>query len=111
VAAEIWGISVDQILAGIADGSIHSCVDGQFLFVDIRGLGLLPSSQSTPTQEVVTPEEYAALTFEPRETADLIQSGDPFEPEDSAITHDISTWRAARDQTAQSRRPPGTQAA
>ena len=44
VAAELWGISVDQVLAGIADGSIPSYVDGQFLFVDVRGQGVAATS-------------------------------------------------------------------
>jgi hypothetical protein len=33
IAAEIWGISIDQVMARIADGSIHSRVEGQFVFV------------------------------------------------------------------------------
>src|ERR1700677_1802313 len=60
VAAEIWGMSVDHILAGIADGSIQSFVDGQFLFVDVEGRGFPISSPRPPVIEpTVSPEEIA----------------------------------------------------
>ena len=66
IAAEIWGISVDQVLAGIADGSIQSCVDGQFLFVDLSRNGLPKSTpRESNNESIVTREEMAALTFEP----------------------------------------------
>ncbi len=63
VAAEIWGISVEQVLAGIADGSIFSFTDGQFLFVDIRGMGLMPGASSP--KSIVSKQEFAALTYQP----------------------------------------------
>src|ERR1700679_3275814 len=66
IAAEIWGISVDQVLAGIADGSIQSCVDGQFLFVDLSRNGLPKTTpRESIAEPIVTREEMAALTFEP----------------------------------------------
>jgi hypothetical protein len=107
VAAEIWGMSIDHILAGVADGSISSYVDGQFLFVDIEGRGLPictpPPSVSEPA---VTPEEFAALTFQPITQApeNLGQDGEEDSP-------DISDWREVREQTARLRQPPQTEAA
>jgi hypothetical protein len=113
VAAELWGISVDQVLAGIADGSIPSYVDGQFLFVDVRGQGVAPSSRgSASTESVVTEEEFAALTFQPRESEENLASDDEpaDEPEEENV-RDVGSWRAARQQSARTRRPPQANAA
>ncbi len=108
IAAEIWGVSVDHILAGIADGSIQSLVDGQFLFVDLHGRGFAQSSPRPPVSEpVITKEEFAALTFRPI-------NRDEESPEDSSSDEssaDFSHWRAAREQTSDLRQPPDTLAA
>jgi hypothetical protein len=108
IAAEIWGVSVDHILAGIADGSIQSLVDGQFLFVDLHGRGFAQSSPRPPVCEpVITKEEFAALTFRPI-------NRDEESPEESSADEssaDLSHWRAAREQTSHLRQPPDTLAA
>jgi hypothetical protein len=108
IAAEIWGVSVDHILAGIADGSIQSLVDGQFLFVDLHGRGFAQSSPRPPVSEpVLTKEEFAALTFRPINRDEESQ-------EDASIDEssaDFSHWRAAREQTSHLRQPPDTLAA
>jgi hypothetical protein len=113
VAAEIWGISVDQVLAGIADGSIPSYVDGQFLFVDVRGNGVAPTSpRLASTENVVTEEEFAALTFQSREAeADSPFDDEPSIEEEDGSVQDIGSWRAARQQSALMRRPPKANAA
>lgn len=110
VAAEIWGISVDQVLAGVADGSICSCVDGQFLFVDVRGMGMPDAPDpSLSSQTIVTDQEFAALTFEP------IESSEDLSPQDDetgqSASQDVALWRSARQDTARLRRPPEAQAA
>lgn len=113
VAAEIWGVSVDQIMAGIANGSIPSYVDGQFLFVDIQGKGITPSSsRSAAIENVVTEEEYKALTYEPRQPDPEISSSDepPIDEEDE-MGRDVGAWRTAREQSARTRRPPNSEAA
>src|ERR1700678_3022264 len=103
IAAEIWGVSVDHILAGIADGSIQSLVDGQFLFVDLHGCGFAQSSPRPPVSEpVITKEEFAALTFRPI-------NRDEESPEESSgdeSSADLSHWRAAREETSHLRQPP-----
>jgi len=114
VAADIWGISVEQVLAGIADGSIHSFVDGQFLFVDIRGMGLSADPlESTPAPSKVTEEEFAALTFEPI-TEPLnppLSDEEPSEAPEQSNGRDVGTWRTARQQSSRLRRPPHADAA
>jgi hypothetical protein len=67
VAAEIWGVSVDHVLSGIANGSIPSFVDGQFLFVDMAGHGF---AHSTPRpRPAASDDKIQPLTFEPIEPA------------------------------------------
>ncbi len=108
IAAEIWGVSVDHILAGIADGSIQSLVDGQFLFVDLHGRGFAHSTPRPPVSEpVITKEEFAALTFRPI-------NRDEESPEESSADEssaDLSHWRTAREETSHLRQPPDTLAA
>ena len=108
VAAEIWGMSVDHILAGIADGSIQSFVDGQFLFVDVEGRGFPISSPRPPVIEpTVSPEEIAALTYQPIIPDPAFDSSE----ESDESSSDISNWRAARAETSRLRQPPKTKAA
>jgi hypothetical protein len=113
IAAEIWGISVEQVLAGIADGSIQSYVDGQFLFVDL-GRNSFPKTlpRESIAEPVVTQEEIAALTFEPilsEPQPSLTEEEMPDAPEEEC--RDISHWRGARQQTTLVRRPPIADAA
>lgn len=108
VAAELWGMSVDHILAGIADGSIQSFVDGQFLFVDVEGRGFPISPPRPPVVEpTVSPEEIAALTYQPI----VPEAGFDSSQESDESTSDMSDWRAARAETARLRQPPKIKAA
>jgi hypothetical protein len=109
VAAELWGVSIDHIMAGVANGSIPSYVDGYFLFVDITGQGQMPDSNRSESSKHITDAEFAALTFQPCDA----HEPDPDEPaidkEDSS--GDISDWRIAREKSARTRIPPNSQAA
>jgi hypothetical protein len=113
VAAEIWGMSVDHVLAGIADGSIQSFVDGQFLFVDVEGRGFARSTpRAAVIEPVVSPEEIAALTFQPREREPEISQPPVAEIDESEDNlREMADWRAAREQSARLRLPPKSQAA
>ena len=112
IAAEIWGVSVDHILAGIADGSIQSLVDGQFLFVDLHGRGFAQSTPRPPvTEPVITKEEFAALTFRPINREEESPEESPQESSADESSADISHWRTAREQTSHLRQPPDTLAA
>ncbi len=111
VAAEIWGVSVEHVLAGIANGSIPSHVDGQFLFVDMAGIGF---PRSTPRPEpAINSDELQALTFQP-----AAEIEDSIEPDEEAIaeeeddsSRDIGQWRTTRQQASHTRRPPQSEAA
>ncbi|MGD0461289.1 MAG: hypothetical protein ABSB74_02255 [Tepidisphaeraceae bacterium] len=107
-------MSVEHVLAGIANGSIPSHVDGQFLFVDMAGIGY---SRSTPRPEIVEPvvssEELQALTFQPAELADdsFGQDEDMMAEEEDGPCRDVGLWRTAREQASRTRRPPQAEAA
>ncbi|MGD0137269.1 MAG: hypothetical protein ABSD28_00195 [Tepidisphaeraceae bacterium] len=126
VASEIWGISIEQILAGVADGSFQSYVDGQFLFVDLEGRGFSKSPRPPAAENAVTDQELAALTFRPidRQPGILPEEGEALrDAEDPAWTPegstwmpeeespDVALWRTARQQSARLRRPPSALAA
>ena len=98
VAAEIWGTSVEQILAGIADGSVQSYVDGQFLFVDLEGRGYSKPPRSEAAQ-VVTEQELAALTFQPavRASPSAIDRPAQISPEEEEGLRDTEDASAAQD--------------
>jgi hypothetical protein len=114
VAAEIWGVSVDHVLDGIANGSIPSHVDGQFLFVDMAGIGF-PRSAPRPqiTEPVVSSDELRALTFQPiGEPDDLaVREEDLICEEADGSYRDVGLWRSAREQASRTRRPPEAEAA
>jgi hypothetical protein len=100
VAAEIWGTNVQHILACVADGSIPSYVDAEFLFVDVEGRGMPICTPPSAVEPVVTPQEIAALTHQPIEPAEESVE----EPQDES--GDISDWREVRERTARRRQPP-----
>jgi hypothetical protein len=133
VAAEIWGISVAQVLERIAQGSLPSMVDGEFLFVDIAVDGFActgPRPASAMESSIVTAAELAALTYVPLEEIDVpaeqvgrAATEEPAEnicgikPSDTDDEHlplgeeepsagDIRQWRMVRTQTSRLRRPP-----
>jgi hypothetical protein len=118
IAAEMWGVSVDFILAGIADGSISSCVDGQFLFVDIAASGYAASTPRPAPAEhpILSKEELQALTFQP--VSDVHPESIPDQPQRESVneeeddsSRDISLWRISRQQASRLRRPPHAEAA
>jgi hypothetical protein len=111
VAAEIWGVSVDHVLDGIANGSIPSHVDGQFLFVDMAGIGFprcMPRSES-----VVSSDELRALTFQPIGEPDALaaREEDMICDEEEGSSRDVGEWRTARQHASHTRRPPQSEAA
>src|SRR3954468_3692676 len=39
VAAELWGVPIEQVMADVAAGRVHSRVEGEFIFVDVQPAG------------------------------------------------------------------------
>jgi hypothetical protein len=95
IAAELWGVSIEQVLNGMKTGAIPSKEELGRMFVDVapnspkietpRALRAAPP----PTYSVVTHEEAAALTED--------------EPDH---TLDLGDWREARELAEKRRRPP-----
>jgi hypothetical protein len=94
IAAELWGVSVEQVLSGMKAGHIPSKQELGRMFVDVA-----PNSPkietprplrapAPPTWTAVTPEEAVALVDEADHTIDL---GD---------------WREAREVAEKRRKPP-----
>jgi hypothetical protein len=106
VAAELWGVSVDQVQARIRDGSIPSKQDSGFTVIDVapdspvleppRPLRPPPP----PTYRVVTREEIRALVGD---LADF-----DFGDDDES---DVENWRLGRSEASRIRRPPEAAAA
>ena len=94
IAAEIWGVSLEQVLSGMKAGSIPSKEELGRMFVDVAPTSPkieTPRSMrapAPPTYTTVTTEELEALTIEDDHTLDL---GD---------------WREAREAAQKRRRPP-----
>ncbi len=112
IAAEIWGIGIEQVLAAVASGSIPSRMDGNFLFVNTDQSSTEemqaiphetdPSLQAVPSDEeadepIVTAQEMAALGMSSRGSVDSLEE---------MVPPDISDWRNVRSRTSRLRRPP-----
>lgn len=95
IAADLWGVSVQQVIDGVKAGSIPSKTDAGFTFIDVAPDSPKLSTPkpmrkpAPPTYTVVTPEELAILVGE---------TGD-----EQAQTAD---WRSIRSQTQDRRRAP-----
>src|SRR5262245_40348102 len=64
VAAELWGVSVEHVLAGIREGTIASQIENGFVCVDAApgSPHLSPKrGDHPPTFTIVTEDEIAAL--------------------------------------------------
>ncbi len=112
VAAEIWGISVEQVLAAVAAGTVTSRHDGVFFFVDIdpdhpdlpakpadpapaaEKPKKVPKKPATPVDDsvLITREEMAALADEPMPSREAFP--------------DFSQLHSIRARTSHRRRPP-----
>ena len=128
VAAEMWGVSLAEVAAKVADGSLPSKTEAGFQFVDL--LAGAASSAAIPAAPAEAPQTFVAVSAEemaalaepdatpaaPLVTATIKYAEDDDEersPQDEPFvdeeTPDFSAkdWRRVRAQTARTRRPPG----
>lgn len=119
VAAELWGVTVQQVLDAILSGSIMSRQDNDFTFVDVA-----PGSPSVrrpkpfrhdpPTFTAVTDEEMLAL-MEDEPTAPASQEASdeiaPTMSDEMQALIQMGDWRRGRRMTSSLRKPPRTSAA
>ena len=59
IAAELWGVTLDRILAGVRDGTVSSFTENGFVFVDVA-----PASNAAPSTPPasVRPPTYVTVT-------------------------------------------------
>ncbi|HMB94754.1 MAG TPA: hypothetical protein VKK61_01810 [Tepidisphaeraceae bacterium] len=89
IAAEFWGIPIQQVLDGMKTGDIASKTESGFTFVDVAPDSPVfeaPKKLTPPTYTIVTHEELVALT-ETEET-------------------NLDDWKRTRNEVEQVRRPP-----
>jgi hypothetical protein len=121
IAAEIWGMSLAEILALVANGRLTACVNGGFQFVRLPrfsmfGQNVPPEKRpptfhpienaagpgKTPAEQVVTPDEHVALSGQ---EVDESEMGPP--PDEDPNDNRISGWREGRKRASAMRRGPG----
>ena len=128
IAAELWGVSLDLVLARIADGSLASAEDCGFTVVDAAPWGHRahlpprPTSEPPPPTFVAIPADEipAVLTIEQLMVAENPPpppSPVPVEPvdevdaelpplDDEEDDKPIGNWREVRSRTSRMRKPP-----
>lgn len=124
VAAELWHVTVAQIMEMVQDSAIESCHLHGFTLVDVAPKP--PSVHAIgapPTFTTVTPEEHAALVSDLAPPSDLAPAithveapaadaeDHPLDPEEAADTKPLADWRQVRARMSRLRRPPACAAA
>ena len=127
VAAELWAVPVEQVMADVAAGRLPSRTERGLLFVDIDPAREAEQPETYPTpyrrslawamsatgaQPVVTPEERHALLDEAE--ADDSNADDDLDPipydapAPTALSDDdVPNWEAVRARVSRMRRAPG----
>ena len=105
VAAELWGVSVEQVQARIREGSLPSKQDSGFTVIDVAPDS--PVAQTPKTPRPPAPPTYRAVTRE--EIRALV--GDAVEFDLGDDESDVQNWRVGRSEASRIRRPPEAVAA
>ena len=101
IAAELWGINIQHVLAGIRDGTIASCAEHGFVFVDVAPASHIyfrprrPGQPPPPTFVPIRREEHSGVDENELPPLDEEQDSAPLPPRD-----------AVRAAVARRRRPP-----
>jgi hypothetical protein len=127
VAAELWGVSIEHVLAEVAAGRVRSRTEREFTFVDIdpnSGAGAVdePSesrrlayrrslawAMAAPSTPIVTAEERDALLADPSITHGEVGEDGPIgdaPPPAQLTADDIPDWAQVRARVSRTRRPP-----
>jgi hypothetical protein len=124
LAAEIWQISLELLMARIASGEIPVRDEDGFIFVDVAPYGarverpnrapherpaMCTPADPDDTPLMVTDEEAAALTMPAIPAIPAIPQRtieDEMGPEDDTASKNLGDWRAVRRKTARMRIPP-----
>ena len=127
VAAELWGVTVEHVLAEVSAGRVRSRTEREFTFVDIdpngdTGSADRPSESRrlayrrslawamvAPSAPIVTAEERDALLGDPvMEQRDADENGPLGDaPEPAQLSpDDVPDWQQVRARVSRMRRPP-----
>ena len=118
IAAELWGVSVEQIMNGVDTGDIPSKSELGRMFVDVAPNS--PKLERPQSVKPVTPPTFTIVaqqeeTIEETQTAgaELVlamagadQNADAAHEGNEDQTIDLGDWRAAREEAEKRRRPP-----
>ena len=128
VAAEYWGVSVEQVMSDVAAGRVISRSEGGFLFVDVdpsrevpevaipkpayrRPLAWTPSVAAAMPEPVISAAERDALLgHEDHETQHAFGGSDAVAPL-TLSEDDIPNWNEVRARVGRTRRAPVCNAA
>lgn len=103
VAAELWGCSLESVLAEIRHGRVPTKDEGGWTFVDVA-----PESPRMPSvAERQATQLVAAVTPEEREA--LVGAGvddEPVHQEQEQLTDVMEDWKLARERASQTRTAP-----
>lgn len=108
IAADLWRVSVEHVLAKARDGAVPSKTEGGFTFVDIDPFGASPLPK--PAAKCDRPSTFRQVT--PAELQAL-HNGDADHPStaEPSATWERTHWRDARTIVQRTRvapRPPNT---
>src|SRR5438552_14363797 len=130
LAAELWHMPLDQVLAHSRDGQIASRHEDGFTFVEMAPFGphlhrpSVPRHLRPPTFTAAAPgdepqplsdDEIGSLTHEPppaaierdpEQSKDLSEDSPEDLPEDETASKDLGDWRSARRKASRLRIPP-----
>jgi hypothetical protein len=102
VAAELWGCTVDAVLAAIRNGNVPTKEDAGWTFVDVAPDSPTMAAPKAPL--AVMPESYSIVS-----QAEAIALAEPNEED-----HEVEMqgdWRRIRESVSASRRAPLAKAA
>ena len=105
IAAELWGLTVDQLMQRIQAGVLPSKKEEGFLFVDVAPHSDRISPPRRPRHErppTFVPVTRATAT--PRAAANILSHEEEMALAGPAYPSD---WRATRSRVMRMRRPPG----
>jgi hypothetical protein len=106
IAAELWGVDLDEVMKGMTNGHIPSKTEAGFTFVDVAPespkIRTPHALRETPaTYTIITPQEQAMLTgIEPQCEAYEEYLADENE------TIDLCNWRQRREDVGKTRQRP-----
>jgi len=109
VAAELWGCTVDAVLAAMHNGHVPTKEDSGWTFVDVAPNS--PTLQAPKAMRPPTPDTFAVVSQSEMEALSQPMKIGPSAPEEQETEESIGDWRKIRRQVATSRRAPLAEAA